>query len=87
MELEALLSFCLKSSGMDGGGLGEEMNKAELSSLPICCELGTNQLLTKPAVAGSGSLAELKPRIHCHRWGGVAVWMKCKKRLSSTTTS
>ena len=72
---------------MDGGGLDEEIDKAELSSLPISCELGTNQLLTKPAVAGSGSLAELKPRIHYHRRGGVAVWMNCKKRLISTTTS
>jgi len=36
------------------------------------------ELLTQPAVAGSGSLAELKPRVYYHRWGGVMGWMKFK---------
>ena len=40
---------------------------------------------TQPAMAGIGSLAELQLRIYCHRWGGVARWMKCNIRLSSVS--
>ena len=39
-------------------------------------------MLTQPAVAGTGSLAELHLRIYYHRWGGVAGRTKCNIRLS-----
>ena len=35
-------------------------------------------MLTQPAVAVAGSLAELKLRICYHRWGGVMGWMEFK---------
>ena len=42
-------------------------------------------MLTQPAVAGTGSLAELQLRIYYHRWGGFAGWAKCYIRLSSVS--
>ena len=54
------------------GGVEEELNKAWLKQT-FRCQLAIHELglLTHPAVAGAGSLAELQLKIYYHMWGGA----------------